>query len=1110
MNLVLANILIISNSVFNLNQSNAMRRILQLASLLTLGFVLCSSGFLFAQGVTTSGMNGRVLDQGGSPLPGATIVAVHNPTGTRFGNVTGADGYFRIANMNVGGPYSVTVSFVGFEDYVQNNIFLQLGQTFRLSVELSESATELAEVVITSTAGEIFDGNRTGASSTVNERTINELPTVARAIGDFVRFNPQANIQEGNDGFTISLNGMNNRYNTIFIDGAVNNDVFGLAGSGTNGGQTGVSPVSLDAIEQFQISLAPFDVRQSGFAGGAINAVTRSGSNELEGSVYYFFRADHLAGRTPSDRPEADVPRLLLDNFTAKTTGFRLGGPIVRDKVFFFINGEIQRDETPQPFNINQYTGDTGAAGVAQLRSKLATYGYDPGAFDANTAFLNSDKITARFDINIGDNHKLTARHSYTKADNLEARRSGSRSLSFINGSEAFLSNTYSTAVELKSTFGSNMANQFIAGYTAVRDDRDPSGDPFPAVEIEDGSGSIFLGAETFSTANQLDQDIFTITNNFEIYKGAHTITIGTHNEFYDVYNLFIPFNYGDYTFLSLNDFLTDQPADFFIRSFSLRDNVVGDGSIAAAVFKGSQLGFYVQDEWQATDNLKLTIGVRADIPMWDDTPLNSDFNTTTIPLLEAEGYELNGAQTGSFVDTQVMLAPRIGFNWDLKGDQTTQVRGGIGIFNSRVPLVWPGGAYNNYGLNRGTDLRFGDLVFEPDINNQFQSVTAPATIPSGDIDLFDPDFKIPQVMKANIAIDQKLPWGLIGTLEFLYNDRINDVLYQNINLRPSAVNATGTPDDRPLYDRRDEVDPTYGRIMWGSNTNEGYSYNFTAQVQKPFDNGFSGSLAYTYGDAWSIFDGTSSQNSSQWRGLHSVEGRNLNFLNRNGIDITPDVQRSDFSMGSRIVAQASYRKEYGNNFATQISLFYNGQSGRPYSYIYNDGGRFNDEDSRERSLIFVPAQQSDIILIDNGSETPAQQWAALDAFISQDDYLSERRGQYAERNQSRTPFESILDLRILQDIYLEMANGKRNTLQLSLDIFNLGNLINEDWGRIYNIGFGNFELLNFEGFQADGTTPEFTFDGVEESEPWFDNADDAGIRSSRWQMQIGVRYIFN
>ncbi len=1076
--------------------------------LLTLAVMIIGVSMAYGQGTTTASITGVVKDANGEVLTGATVIALHGPTGSQYGNISNVDGRFRLANMQVGGPYKITVTFVGYQNLEKENVYLSLGQTLSLSFELKEASTELEEVIVSARNSDIFDGNKTGAATVVGEDQINAIPTVSRAIGDFVKFNPQASVTEGGDGLSISIGGQNNRYNAIYIDGAVNNDVFGLAGSGTNGGQTGGSPISIDAIEEFQVSVAPFDVRQSGFAGGSINAVTRSGTNQFEGSVYHFIRNESFAGKTPNQDNEDD--RKKLSDFTAKTTGFRLGGPLVKNKLFFFVNGEFQRDETPQPFNFNDYRGNATRAEIDQLIGKMASapFNYDVGGFDNNTATLNADRFLMKLDWNINQNHKVSLRTSYTKLENLEAVRSSASTINFINASEFFPSETISSAFELKSVFGNNLSNNLIIGYTTVRDDRDPSGQNFPYVSIDDGAGSIRFGSEQFSTANRLDTDVLTITNNLELYKGRHTITFGTHNEFYSVLNLFIRQNYGSYRYRNgLQAFLNDEPATNYARSYSLVDNVTGDESEAAAIFDAMQLGFYVQDEFQATDNLKLTGGIRVDIPIYNtDTPINEPFNSETVAAIEAVGYDLKGARTGTRVSAQALIAPRLGFNWDVKGDQTTQVRGGLGIFTSRSPFVWVGGTYNNTGSNVGGDnensldnFPFGVADF-PNWDQQPQSVQAGQGRPSGQVDLFAEDFKLPQVFKANLAVDQQLPWGLVGTLEAMYTKTLNGILYQNLNIRPSEANLTGTPDNRPIFNRRNPIDRTYTGIYLGENTSKGYAYNLTAQLTKPFDNGFMGSIAYAYGDSYSVYDGTSSQNSSQWRGLHAVGGRN-------GFD---ELQRSDFAQGSRIIASVSYRKEYLGFMASQLSLFYEGQSGRTISYVYNDGGALNNEDSRERNLVYIPANQNEIILVEEKGISPQEQWNNLNAFIEANDYLSERRGQYAERNGDRAPFSSILDLRFLQDFYLEMGSGQKNTLQLSVDIFNFTNMLNKDWGKRWFGSSDGFQMIDFEGFQADGTTPTFSFTrNIDDANNPLQAIDDSGIISSRWQMQIGLRYTF-
>ncbi len=1069
---------------------------------LTITILLCflAVAGIWAQGSTSSSMSGKITDlETREGLIATDIIATHVPSGTVYGAASDNSGFFRIPGMRVGGPYTIEVSYVGYENFVKNDVYLNLGQNLKLDAALSTASIGLEEIVIS--AGGLFDGTKTGAETVIGEQQINALPTVSRSIGDFTRLTPQSRTTEGNDGFELSFAGQNNRYNSIYIDGAVSNDVFGLAGSGTNGGQTGVSPISVDAIEEFQVNLAPFDVKQGGFGGAAINAVTRSGTNNFEGSVYTYFRNQNLAGKTPTD--DDAIERERLNDFTAQTTGFRLGGPLIENKLFFFANAEIQRDVTPLPFDFENYIGDSDRTQINALISKLNEFGYDPGTFEDNERFLNSEKYNLKLDYNISDRNKLAFKLSHVHANNLEGVQSDFNSLNFLNSSESFDSRTTTASLELNTLFSSNLSNNLIIGYTAVRDDRDPTGTDFPHIDIDDGSALISLGGEEFSSANLLNQDVFTITNNLQLYKGKHTITVGTHNEFYSVDNLFIAFNFGSYDFDDVPTFLNDGNSSFFIRNFSLVDNISGDESAAVASFSAGQLGLYAQDEIQISDDFKFTAGLRLDLPFYADTPGNDTFNVRTIPLLEAEGYNLRGARVGQFIQPQLQISPRLGFNWDINGNNTSQLRGGAGLFTSRAPLVWVGGAFNNYGLNVGTQLAFGDLPFNSNPQTQ-----APGNIdlndvqPSGSVDLFAEDFKLPQFLKVNLALDHKLNNNWTLQLDALYNKTIQNVAYQNLNLRQSVGNLTGTPDDRPIYDRRDEVDPTYDRILLGYNTSEGYSYNLSASVTGRINNGLFVNAAYSFGDAFSVFDGTSSQNSSQWRGLHSVGGRNFD----------QPLSRSDFSPGSRFILAVS--KEFnifGENSPTTVTIFHESAQGNPYSYIYNDNGNLTSEDSRERSLIYIPQTSSDIILVDDGELTAAQQWEALDAFITNDPYLSQNRGDYAERNQNRGRWSHVMDLKFIQDVGIKTAN-KTHKLQLSLDIFNFSNLINPNWGRRYFVGsFGNFELLNFEGFEEGTNNPTFTYDpsnATEDNRP-FAVIDDGGIQSSRWQMQLGVRYIF-
>ena len=1076
-----------------------------------LAFVaLFVTAFAFSQGVTTSSLGGKVTDATGEPLLGASVVAVHVPSGTTYGAAADFDGYYRISGMRSGGPYRITFSYVGFNDDVKEGVYLNLGSTERISSQLQESATALEEVVITAVSGGVFGANKTGAETNISQRQVATIPAASRSLADFVRLTPQAQLTEGDDGFSVSLAGQNNRYNAIYIDGAVNNDVFGLADSGTNGGQTGVNPLSVDAIETFQINIAPFDVRQSGFSGGSINAVTRSGSNEFEGSAYYFTRGESLAGKTPVDLVGDGESREKLAEFSANTYGVRLGGPLIKDKLFFFVNYERAENEIPQPFNFSNYTGRSSEADLASLSSFLqSTYGYNPGIFDNNTRTLESNTLVAKMDWNINENHNLSLRHSYVGAENLEARNSGNRNIGFINGSEFFEAKTNSTALELNSRFGNKFSNNLVIGYTAVRDDRDPFGDPFPTVDIQDGDGTISFGSEPFSTANLLNTDYLTINNNFNIYTGRHTITLGANMEFANVKNLFFAFNYGDYTFedqfddngvllsTGLNQFLTGQDADVYQHGYSLVGNgAVGDESAGSADFKTEQYGFYAQDEIDVTDNFRVSLGARIDIPVWKGGPVNEDFNTRTIGLLEAAGKDLQGATVGQQVSNAV-FSPRLGFNWDVNGDRTTQVRGGLGVFTSRLPLVWPGGTYNNNGVTGGFNFEFGQ-PFVADINNQFEDPAPGSGGLGGNIDLVASNFKLPQVMKYNIAVDQKLPWwGLVASAEFLYTDVITDIYYENLNLGGPTGFYQGA-DNRPFYDRRAEIDDTYGRVILASNTGGGDATNVTFTLTKPYENGFAGSISYTYGESNKIFDGTSSQNSSQWRNILTVNGKNSPNL---------PVTRSDFAIGNRIVANASYRLNWNDNIASTISLFYTGFQGQPYSFSYREGRDLLNDDSRDNALIYIPRNSAEIQFSGDEAEQAAQ-WAQLDNFISSIDYLDENRGGYAERNAIRGPWSHIVDLKFLQDFKVNFGN-KNHTFQFSADIFNFTNLLNKEWGKLKFVRSEVSPLTTV----STGDVPTFSINqGVmdDAGNPDFEELDDAGIQSSRWQMQLGLRYIFN
>lgn len=1053
----------------------------------------------YSQGSTTSALGGKVTDNVGEPLPGANVVAIHMPSGTKYGATTDFEGFYRISNMRTGGPYKITVSYVGFQNFDKEGEYLQLGQTGRVNVQLQESATELDAVVVTGVSGGVFNSGKTGAETIINKNQINNLPALSRNIADFARLTPQAQLR-GDD--IISIAGQNNRYNAIYIDGAVNNDVFGLAANGTNGGQTGVSPISVDAIEQFQVQVAPFDVKISGFAGGAISAITRSGTNQTEGSAYFLHRDERLAGKTPPMLAGSD-PRTRLADFTAQTYGVRLGGALVKDKLFYFVNYERQDNETPQPFNIQNYTGSSTATDLDDLRNFLInTYNYDPGTYTNNLRSLVSDKLIGKIDWNVNDNNKLSFKHSYVKAQNIDPSRSTDRAINYINGGQNFLSTTNSTSVEWNYQ-GNKVANSLVLGYTAVRDDRNPTGTPFPNIEIQDGSGRIFLGSEAFSTSNLLNQDVFTLTDNFEIYAGRHTVTIGTHNEWSSSKNVFFGRNFGYYRFSNLNDFMTGQKANRYRIGYSLVGGN-GDDSLGAAEFDVFQLGVYVQDEVRMSDNFKLTAGLRFDVPYWNDGTINQDFNTRTIALLEAAGKDLQGARVGRGVSTTIHVSPRVGFNWDVEGNRSTQIRGGFGIFTSRLPLVWPGGAYNNNGVTQGAlDITGASNtpVFTPDVNNQYKNPLPGSGQVGGNIDLFASNFKLPQIFKVNLAVDQKLPGGLVASADFIYNENITAIKYENLNLAGPQFYTTGG-DVRPHYGGV-RVDNTYQGVYLASNTSEGHSWNASFTLSKNFRSEFLDITAqgtYSYGDSKVWFDATSSQNSSQWNNIETAYGSNM---------IT-GVSRSDFAQGHRFIGNSTFEFKWNENMKTRFGFFYEGAQGQPFSWVYNDNGNLMRDTFSFSALAYIPANQNEIVLLDDSSTglTAQQQWNALDAYIESNEYLRSRRGDFAERNGDRLKWSHVVDLKVAQEFGV-MINNKRHAFELTADIFNFTNLLNKDWGKRYFASFDQVQLLNYAGFASDGTTPQFRFNpsNVDRS---LNQLDDAGLQSSRWQMQLGVRYTFN
>lgn len=1026
-----------------------------------------------AQGVTTGALSGVVVDQDGGRLPGVTVEAVNPATGTRYVNVTDEQGRYSLRNMRTG-DYNVTASLEGFVPAEQSGIEVRLGQDDRVNFTLEIGAIEDV-VTVTGEANPLISSTRTGSSSNVSTREIEALPTLNRGFEDFARTNPFITVSTQNeDPDAISVAGRNSRYNNIQIDGAVNNDLFGLADQGTPGGQADTTPISLDAIAELQLLVVPFDVRQGGFTGGGINAITRSGTNDLKGSVFFFTRDDSLVGDGPDFLGE-------FGTFEEEQYGFRVGGPISQDKLFFFVNGEFSEKTEPTGWSIDgsggQVFGDGELVDEAErFRNILIdNYGFDPGGIGQQTLETPSDKFFGRLDYNLGVGSTLTLRHNYVDATN-DVNRPDDETFEFPSETYVFNNETNSTVLQWNTVFGGDKFNEFRGTYQTIEDRRAGVVD-FPWIEVEQvipGTDFEFeAGTEPFSTANALDQDVFELTNDFTWILGDHTLTIGTHNEFFSFKNLFLQNFYGSYEFETLDDLEANSAREFEFT-------IVPPGQDKAQEFDVDQLGLYVGDQWAARPNLTLMYGLRWDSPQFPDEPSRNPFTE--------EAY---GLRTDSIPDGNDMWSPRLGFNWDITGDATQQLRGGLGLFAGRTPYVWISNNYARTGIEQQFVTVNGDIPLNPDPFNQ--SIPGDGEVEIGEFNLIDPDFEFPQVWRYNLAYDRQLGiWGLLGSVELMYSESEEEILYKNVNIEETG--QTLPFDGRPLFDEvRGDVDGAY--LI--TNTDKGESTNVVAKVEKPYDNGFSGYVSYAYSDSEVVNEGTSSRAVSNWVFNEAINPNN------------PDSSVSDFNVEHRFTAQMSYRLNRQSSWPTTVALFYNHQSGRPYSTILasdfvldydGDGdldfGRsINGDGSTGNDLFYVPSGPNDVVLT-SGT------WEQLDAFISSDECLDENRGSIAPRNCSRAPWSHTLDLRIAQAIPVFGTN-----VDLTLDVVNLVNLFDEDSGVVRYAGFNAVTAARYQGVTDDGKPIYQLFRAV--TDPEGTGRFTTSSLRSRWRAKLGVRVTF-
>ncbi|HEV2481359.1 MAG TPA: carboxypeptidase regulatory-like domain-containing protein [Puia sp.] len=1047
--------------------------------------------------VTTGSITGLVTDSKGQPLGGATVKAVDVPSGTSYTTTATSKGEYTLPNLRVSDDYTLTIGYVGHTPATFDHLNVRVGDPVNVNAILEITGQTLNEATVTGASKtSVISSQRTGPSTYVNEQMIQMLPTLNHSIQDYIRFTPAAVSITASDGTPdgISFAGSNNRYNALTIDGASATDVFGLAATGTNGGQAGVNTIPLEAIAGMQVLTSPYDVTQGGFTGGGINAVTKSGTNTLHGTVYATMQNQNLVGKGPT----TDLP---YGSFKNNYIGANIGGAFIRNKLFYFVNVEHYSSTTPLPYDPSQAnSGSKFTVGYLDtIYNYVKSTYYDPGSFTGinKTAFYTN--VFARIDYNISSRTKLTIRNAYVHGSNYIISRSPT-AITFANSGYAMVNTTNSSVIELNSNFARS-ANVLRVTYNNIADHRTTSS--FPNLTIYDGSvNDVYLGGDYSSQANSLQQNNFTLTDNYTLYRGNHTITFGTNDELYNSSNVFVQNYYGSYTYSSFAAFQANNAAPY---NYYINYNPSDPGSKNPAKLHAAMFSVYGGDVVTLASNFKLTYGLRIDMPAFFSKPRDNEaFNTDA---------NFAGYSNQTVPKAMPLLGPRVGFNWDVHHNGKTQLRGGAGIFTGRVPYVWISNQIGSDGVSLikysgyPASLRF-NYNPQQNLNGAYiPTGTAPAT----EVDLTDKHFKVPQDLRANLGIDQRLPWwGLIGTIEAVYTKKINDINYQNLNVGTQAGTVTIGDATYPWYNFG-RKDSKFTDIMLLTNTSKGYAYNFTAKLEKPYTrSGWMGSIAYSLGHSFSLNDGSSSVALSNWR--YAVNSRGLNNL---------DEGHSDYDMGSRIIGYVAKQFKYAHNhLGTTIGIVYEGRSGQPYSVTYNrnmtgDDATAHTSNNYNSNELYIPTaaelndpngyQNYTFVDLKSGTtvtRTAAQEWQDFKTFIGNDPGMKKHEGQIMPKNADRTPWENHFDAKVSEDFMLGV-----HKLQIEFDILNVGNLFDHKSGWSYYVPNQNASPL---ATSSQSTTPTFTFDQTKEN--LINGAYKAYSYTdllSRWRGQLSVRYSF-
>ncbi len=1025
-------------------------------SLFLVAALISAAGGAWAQGVTTGAINGVVTDAQKQPVAGAGVSARHEPSGTVYEAVSGPEGRFFIPGMRVGGPYTVTVYYTGtgaaaFEPQTVTDVYVNLGVATDLQVVVRPIKVE-EQVTVTGQFDPIFSSERTGAATSLNRQLVEVLPTINRRLVDLTRLTPQAS------GY-MSFAGQDSRLNNITVDGSYFNNQFGLAS--TPGDRTGVAPISLEAIEQVQVSIAPYDVRQGNFVGAAVNTVTRSGSNQYRGSFLHQFRDQGLVGT------KAKTAAVDPGTFSFRNTGGWVSGPLVQNRTFFFGNVELEALTQPATtFRANRGGEPVGgnvtrvlASDLDNLSSFLKTnFDYDTGGYQGYEFETPANRYLIKVDHNLGARNKLTIRYNHLDSETdvlvsnssslgFGRRRSSTFALNFQNSNYIIMENIRTIIGEWNSIVSDNKANSLIAGYTYQDESRKPVGKFFPFVDIlEGGSTYTSFGFEPFTPNNELRYGTFQVQNNFSWYAASrHMLTFGATLERYRSENVFFPGSQSVYVYNSLADFYADAngylanpnrtTAPVTLRRFQVRWMNMPDLDKPIQPLEVFYAGAYAQDEWRVRDDLKLTLGFRFDVPFFGDTGYaNADADART--FRDEHGNPVQYS-TKKLPDPNLLWSPRFGFNWNVGGRQTTQVRGGTGVFTGRPAYVWISNQIGNTGVLTGFESRDNTTLrpFHPDPNHYKPTNVTGAPASTYELALTNPDFKFPQLWRSNIAVDQRVFLGLTATAEFLYARDVNGIYYINANLPAPSTRFAGA-DARPRWTAGNRIHSNVANAIVLKNQNVGRSWNIATSLERPYRNGLWAKVAYSYGEAKNTIDPGSIAFGSWNNNQHPGDPNN------------PGLGFSSASPGHRFFAAASYSRQYVSWGATTVAVYWESRTGGNASYTFS--GDLNGDGGTSNDLIYIPRDTSEMnfqtFTSAGRTYTAAEQAAAWDAFIRQDPYLSKHRGEYAVRGAVFMPLEHRMDLSLTQDVFVTLG-GHRHAFQLRADVLNFGNLLNKNWG---------------------------------------------------------------